>query len=129
MLFRSCPLAALLRTCDPPVPDYLDVRPVHVVASRLALKAGEMDIILAGHHPAESEQVVPRLSDLALLLSSLIPEGMVGGLLRRPWPYARRHSPQDPLLDTALGCLCAGRTDLVEAPLLHLLLPILLPRR
>lgn len=126
---RYRPLTALLRTCDPPVPDYLDVRPVHVVASRLALKAGEMDIILAGHHPAESEQVVPRLSDLTLLLSSLIPEGMVGGVLRRPWPYARRHSPQDPLLDTALGCLSAGRTDLIEAPLLHLLLPTLLPQR
>lgn len=120
---RYRPLAAPLRTCDPPVPDYLDVRPVHVVASRLALKAGEMDLILAGHHPAEPEQVVPRLSDLALLLSGLVPQGMVGGLLRRSWPYARRHSPHGPLLDTALECLCAGRTDLVEAPLLHLLLP------
>ena len=93
-----------------------------MVASRLALKAGEMDIILAGHHPAEPEQVVPRLSDLALLLSGLVPQGMVGSLLRRSWPYARRHSPQSPSLDTALECLCAGRTDLVEAPLLHLLL-------
>jgi hypothetical protein len=120
---RYRPLAALLRTCDPPVPDYLDVRPVHVVASRLALKAGEMDIILAGHHPAEPEQVVSRLSDLALLLSGLVPQGMVGSLLRRSWPYARRRSPRNPSLDTALECLCAGRTDLVEAPLLHLLLP------
>jgi len=120
---RYRPLAALLRGCEPPVPDYLDVRPVHVVASRLGLKAGEMDVILAGHHPVEPEQVVPRLSDLALLLSSLVPEGMVSSILRRPWPYARRHSAPHPLLDTALGCLCAGRTDLVEAPLVHLLLP------
>lgn len=120
---RYRPLAALLRTCEPPVPDYLDVRPVHVVASRLALKTVEMDIILAGHQPAASEQVVARLSDLALLLSSLVPEGIVGSLLRRSWPYARRHSPHSPLPDTALQCLCAGRTDLVEAPLLHLFLP------
>lgn len=120
---RYRPLAALLRACEPPLSDYLDVRPVHMVASRLALKAGEMDIILAGHRPAGAEQVVARLGDLALLLSGLVPEGMVGGLLRRSWPYARRHSPHSPLLDTALDCLRAGRTDLVEAPLLHLLLP------
>ena len=69
------------------------------------------------------ELVVARLSDLSLLLSHLFPDGMVSGLLRRPWPYARQHTPQNSLLDTTLDCLRAGRTDLVEAPLVRLLLP------
>lgn len=120
---RYRPLAALLRTCEPPPADYLDARPNHVVAARLGLKAGEMDSILSGHRPAVPELVVARLSDLSLLLSHLLPDGMVSGLLRRPWPYARQHTPQNSLLDTALDCLRAGRTDLIEAPLVHLLLP------
>jgi hypothetical protein len=97
---------------------YLDVRPAHIVAARLGLKSSEMASVLVGHRPAGPEQVVPRLSDLALLLG-----GLIGGLLRRPWPFARRCAPQNPLLDTALGSLCAGRSDLVEAPLVQLLLP------
>ncbi|ULH13971.1 hypothetical protein MF271_01170 (plasmid) [Deinococcus sp. KNUC1210] len=120
---RYRPLAALLRACDPPLADYLDARPSQVVAARLGLKASEMDSILAGHRPTIPELVVPRLSDLALLLSHLVPGGMVNGLLRRPWPYAQHYAPQNPLLDTALDCLRAGRTDLVEAPLVRLLLP------
>jgi len=119
---RYRPLAALLRACEPPIPDYLDAKPAHVVAARFGLKPNEMDNILAGHRPANPEQVVPRLSDLALLLSGLVPDSVAGGLLRSPWPYAHRHSPQNPLLHTALGCLCAGRIDLIEAPLVHLLL-------
>jgi len=120
---RYRPLAALLRACEPPLQDYLDVRPAHVVQARLGLKTAELDGVLTGHRPAGAEQVVARLSDLALLLAGLVPDGLIGGLLRRPWPYARRHSRPLPLLDTALECLSAGRTDLVEAPLIHLLLP------
>jgi len=119
---RYRPLVALLQACEPPLPNYLDVQPAHVIAARLGLTSREMDSILTGHQPAHPEQVVPRLSDFALLLTGLVPDGVIGGLLRRSWPYGRRHS-QHPLLDTALGCLRAGRIDLVEAPLIQLLLP------
>lgn len=120
---RYRPLAALLRACEPPLPNYLDVQPTHVIAARLSLTSREMDSILEGHRPAKVDQVAPRLSDLSLLLTGLVPDGVIGGLLRRSWPYGRRHSAQNPLLDTALGCLRAGRIDLVEAPLVQLLLP------
>ena len=120
---RYRPLAALLRACEPPVQDYLDVRPAHIVMARLGLKQAELDGVLAGHRPATSEQVIARLSDLALLLASLVPDGLIGGLMLQPWPYARRQGWPGPLMYTALECLNAGRIDLVEAPLIHLLLP------
>lgn len=120
---RYRPLAALLSHTDPPVPDYLDVRPEHTVRSGLGLSPGDLTSVVERHGPVPHDLMVARLSDLLLTLRQVLPGDALPALLRQPWPYARRHHPHSILLDTALGCLRFGRIDLVEAPLIHLLLP------
>lgn len=120
---RYRPLAALLRYAEPPVPDYLDVRPEHVVRLQLGLTPNDLAQVTQHHAPAPPEQLLARLSDLVLALRLVLPGDALLSLLRRPWPYAQRHAPQSALLHTAHDCLRHGRIDLVEAPLVALLLP------
>lgn len=117
---RFRPLQGLLLHARPNLHGYGDVRPMATVQTLLGMTAGELEPVFAHHRPASEDLVLGRLSDLALLLWAWFPDGAARQLLRRPWPYALRQSPGDPLVETALGCLRFGRIDLVEAPLVLL---------
>ncbi len=117
---RFRPLQGLLLHARPKLHGYDDVRTVATVQTLLGMTASELEPVFAHHRPAPEDLVLGRLSDLALLLYTWFPDGAVRQLLRRPWPYALRQSPGNPLLETALGCLRFGRIDLVEAPLILL---------
>lgn len=119
---RYRPVLPVLKALDPAVHHYLDVRPVDSLLLRLGLKKTDWTFLLDRCRTVPPELLHARLSDLTLLLSSLIPDLLLPGLLRQTWPYALHRCPKHPTLHTADGCLRFGRFDLLEVPLTALLL-------
>jgi len=118
--YRYRPLTALLSHAEPNLHGYHDVRPLHTVLPVFGLYPGEFESLAQEYRPASPDLLLARLSDLSLILREWFPDQALPALLRRPWPYAIRRHPGNPLLDTALGCLRHGRIDLVENPMLLL---------
>ncbi|WP_159066092.1 hypothetical protein [Deinococcus ficus] len=119
---RYRPLLPLLRAADPVVNGYLDVRPEAVVRTGLGMKASEWTAMLSVTSPVPSDLVIARLSDLYLLLAGLFPIQVLPSLLREKWPYAARTAGHSGLIESATDCLRFGRFNLVEVPLVRLLL-------
>jgi Protein of unknown function (DUF2442) len=117
---RYRPLLPYLHYQDPP----LQAQPLPVdrasVQRQLQLRPGELDQILR-HSPVAAEILLPRLSDLATLLTGHFPGLSLAVLLRRPWRHSTLRYPSSPFLHTMLGCLQFGRPDLIEQPCLLLL--------
>ncbi len=127
---RYRPMQMCLKALEPAT-TYLDVRPLEILLPRLGLRYSEWRSISERYRPVPPDLVHARLSDLTLLLTSLVPDGFLPGLLQQNWNYAVYRCPHRPLLHTADGCVRFGRLDLVELPLLALLLspgtPIMRP--
>lgn len=112
---RYRPLLPYLEALQPAI--YLRPAPIdaQVISQMLSLKTGELDSA-PRHYHAPAELVLNRIYDVALFLQEHFSRDHLNVLLRRPWPYAQRVCPGDPLLHTMLDCLRYGRPDLIERP-------------
>lgn len=121
---RYRPLAALLTHLDPPPVDPSRPQDAATACRLLGLQPAELASLLPFYNPAPADLVAARLTDLGRLLTHLLPDANAHALLRCPWPHAIHTYPGRRLLHTALGCLRSGRADLVEAPLVTLILGV-----
>lgn len=118
---RYRPVLPYLSGLEPATHAYLDVRPLNRLMPLLGLRLSEWRSIAERYRPVPEELVHARLSDLALLLTSLVPAPLLPTLIQRPWNYALQCCPNQSCVHTAVGCIRFGRLDLIEVPLLTLL--------
>ncbi|UBV45558.1 DUF2442 domain-containing protein (plasmid) [Deinococcus taeanensis] len=118
---RYRPMLPYLKGLEPAPHAYLDVRPLDRLLPLLGLRQSEWRSIAERYQPVPAELVHARLSDLALILTSLVPAALLPSLIRQPWNHALQRCPHQPHVHTAAGCIRFGRLDLIETPLLMLL--------